>query len=261
LAVSRYGPARQKETNDMTRRQIVEIDESKCDGCGQCVPACAEGAIRVIDGKARLVADVYCDGLGACLGHCPQGAIRIVERDADAFDESAVEHARRAEEEAKPSPACGCPGAAMWDLRLNVLPAAAHRPARQESREAEAALAHWPIQLRLVPPNAPFLHRADLFLVADCVPFACAGFHEQILRGRPIVIGCPKLDDARAYVDKLAEMLIRSEVASLTVVHMEVPCCTNFVRIAAEAVQRSGRSVPLHDITISIGGQIMTRET
>jgi ferredoxin len=241
----------------MTRRWIVEIDEAKCDGCGQCVPACAEGAIRVVDGKARLMADVYCDGLGACLGHCPQGAIAIVEREADPFDQAAAEHAKEASEEAKPTPACGCPGAAMRDLRLNVAPDSTHRhPPRPTSEDGQTALAHWPIQLRLVPADASFLRHADLFLVADCVPFACAGFHERVLRGRPIVIGCPKLDDTQAYVEKLTEMLLHSSLASLTVVHMEVPCCTNLLRIAAEAVHRSGVQIALHDVTISISGEV-----
>jgi Pyruvate/2-oxoacid:ferredoxin oxidoreductase delta subunit len=271
----------------MARRQIVEIDKTKCDGCGQCVPACAEGAIRIVDSKAELVSDVYCDGLGACLGECPRGAITIVEREAEAFDETLVGTShrggksvhvpllRRSSAEVGPASgtACeqavahravahrgGCPGAAMRDLRLQVAPAAAadRQPSSPAQQPDSPALAHWPIQLRLVPTNAPFLRQADLFLVADCVPFACARFHEHILQGRPIVIGCPKLDDARAYVDKLAEMLIRSDIRSLTVVHMEVPCCTNLVRLASEAVRTAGSRAPLHEITISIGGDILS---
>ncbi len=268
----------------MARRQIVEIDKAKCDGCGRCVPACAEGAIRIIDGKAALVADVYCDGLGACLGECPCGAITIIEREAQPFDEasrpvgqtflSATKDATdladrnvcptavkngKAAAETKSSALSGCPGAAIRDLRLNVLPAAADRRLPQPARRADSPpLPHWPIQLRLVPANAPFLHQADLFLVADCVPFACSGFHEQILHGRPIVIGCPKLDDASAYVEKLAEMLVRSDLSSLTVVHMEVPCCTNLLRIAGEAMRAAGSEIPSREITISIGGEILS---
>jgi ferredoxin len=269
----------------MARRQIVEIDRAKCDGCGRCVPACAEGAIRIVDGKAELAADVYCDGLGACLGECPRGAITIVEREAQPFDEALARSSHRAEEPVssvpllrrssaecgpRPSAACeqttahrtGCPGAAMRDLRLNVVPAAAkHRSPQPANEIAAPALAHWPIQLRLVPTNAPFLHKADLFLVADCVPFACAGFHEQLLCGRPIVIGCPKLDDAGAYVDKLAEMLVQSDIRSLTVVHMEVPCCTNLLRIAGEAMRLAGLQIPVHDITIAISGEIRPAAT
>jgi Pyruvate/2-oxoacid:ferredoxin oxidoreductase delta subunit len=269
----------------MARRQIVEIDRAKCDGCGQCVPACAEGAIRVVDGKAELVADVYCDGLGACLGECPRGAITIIERDAQPFDEALAGDSRHtapagdrvpllrrssAERDPLPDAACkqtvahrapaGCPGAAMRDLRLSVVPAAAANrlPPQPAQRADSPALAHWPIQLRLVPADAPFLRQADLFLVADCVPFACAGFHEQVLRRRPIIIGCPKLDNAAAYVDKLAEMLVQCDIRSLTVVHMEVPCCTNLLRIAGEALRIAGSQVPLHDITVSISGEILS---
>jgi Pyruvate/2-oxoacid:ferredoxin oxidoreductase delta subunit len=213
----------------MAHRQIVEIDETKCDGCGRCVPACAEGAIRIVDGKAKLVADVYCDGLGACLGECPRGAITIVQREAEPFDER--------------------------KLQLNVLPASdvPRPPSAEPAPSAASALANWPIQLHLVPADAPFLRDADLFLVADCVPFACAEFHSRVLRRRPLVIGCPKLDNGRAYVDKLAEMLVRSTIKSLTVVHMEVPCCTNLVRIAGEAQRLAGSTIPLHEITISTG--------
>ncbi|MFZ1932519.1 MAG: 4Fe-4S binding protein [Thermoguttaceae bacterium] len=254
----------------MGRRQIVEIDEAKCDGCGRCVPACAEGAIRIVDGKAKLVADVYCDGLGACLGECPQGAITIVEREAQPFAETLVgasHHAeqmgnrvpvhRRSSAECGPLPGTsGCPGTAMRDMRLNVLPAA-KRPLLPPADQSDSpALAHWPIQLRLVPTDAPFLYQADLFLVADCVPFACAGFHGQVLRGRPIVIGCPKLDDAQGYVAKLAEMLVQSDIRSLTVVHMEVPCCTNLVRITGEAMRLAGSEIPLDEIVISTSGGI-----
>jgi Pyruvate/2-oxoacid:ferredoxin oxidoreductase delta subunit len=245
----------------MASRRIVEIDEAKCDGCGRCVPACAEGAIRIVDGKAKLVADIYCDGLGACLGECPRGAIKIIEREANPFDEAAV-HERQSPVAAPPKKQpsfAGCPGAAMHNLGLNVLPVAAaveRTPPRAASDDATPALSHWPIQLRLVPPDAPFLRKADLFLVADCVPFACADFHGQLLRRRPIVIGCPKLDDGQAYVEKLADMLVRSEISSLTVVHMEVPCCTNLVRIAAEAMRIAGVETPLHDVTISLRGEV-----
>jgi Fe-S-cluster-containing hydrogenase component 2 len=246
----------------MARRPIVDLDETKCDGCGLCVPACAEGAIRIVDGKARLAGDVLCDGLGACLGECPRGAITIIEREAEPFDEAAV-HARQHTpiETAGPTPPSftGCPGAAMHDLQLNVLPAvgSGQQPMSDPSTEGEPALSHWPVQLRLVPSNAPFLRDADLFLVADCVPFACETFHRRILRRHPVVIGCPKFDNAQAYVDKLAEMLVASNLQSLTVVHMEVPCCTQLLRIAAEAMRIAGRQVLVHDMTVSIRGEIL----
>jgi Pyruvate/2-oxoacid:ferredoxin oxidoreductase delta subunit len=237
----------------MTQRAVVEIDQEKCDGCGQCVPTCAEGAIKIIDGKARLVSDAYCDGLGACLGKCPRDAITIIQRDAAPFDEAAVR--------ARHAPAA-CPGAAAHDLRLNVLPPiGARESGSPESAPADAAspLSHWPIQLHLISPAAPSLKEADLFLVADCVPFACAEFHHRILRNRPVVIGCPKLDDGRAYVQKLADIFRHSAPRSLTVVHMEVPCCTNLLRIAAEAMKAAGTTLPLEDITISRRGEILSR--
>ena len=247
----------------MAERKIVEIDEEKCNGCGLCVPSCAEGAIRIIDGKAKLVSDVYCDGLGACLGTCPEDAIRIVERDAEPFDE---EEARRYVESIE-SPAAGaatspgCPGVAVRDLRMAVRPPGNQPPAASaEDDQADApssALGNWPIQLHLVPPNAPFLQNSDLLLVADCVPFACADFHRRFLQGRPVVIGCPKLDDARFYVDKLAAILTQSSINRVTVLHMEVPCCTGLARIAKAAIAQSGRSVPLEDVTISIQGKVL----
>ncbi len=206
----------------MAKRKIVQIDLEKCDGCGLCLPSCAEGAIQVIDGKARLVSDVYCDGLGACLGECPQGAIAIVEREAEAFDEQAA-HAHVA---------------AMPD-------------------EEPSALGNWPLQLHLVPATAPYLQNADLLLVADCVPFALADFHRRFLRGRPVVIGCPKLDDGEAYVAKLVSILTLASIRSLTVVHMEVPCCQGLVRIAQAALAATGAQVPLEDVTISIRGRVL----
>ena len=247
----------------MTRRQIVEIDQEKCDGCGQCVSACAEGAIQIVEGKARLVSDVYCDGLGACLGECPRGAITIVEREAEPFDEAAAHghHTPTTERPRRGEIVGGCPGASMREFQLNVLPPAAGA-ATSASRETPLAdglpsLSHWPIQLHLVPPSAPFLRNADLLLVADCVPFACGGFHRLILQRRPVVIGCPKLDDDRAYVQKLADIFRQSQPKSLTVVHMEVPCCTGLVRIAAEAVRLSGANVPLGDVAVTLRGEVL----
>lgn len=256
----------------MATRKIVEIDEEKCNGCGLCVPACAEGAIQIRDGKARLVADVYCDGLGACLGECPQDAIRVIQREAAEFDEEGAKRhvaALRAAP-AKPSLPCGCPGSAVRDLKLEVLASpvganvqSAGVPPTDSSRDGRApaehsALGNWPVQLRLVPPNAPFLRGADLLLVADCVPFALADFHRRFLAGRPVVIGCPKLDDGQQYVEKLAAILTTSSPKSLTVIHMEVPCCTGLVRIAQAARQTAGSDIPLRDVTISIRGEVLS---
>lgn len=250
----------------MANRKIIEIDQEKCDGCGQCVTACAEGAIEIRDGKARLVAETYCDGLGACLGTCPRDAIRIVEREAAVFNEASVhEHlADLGKRSGVAMPSGHCPGAGVRSLPQlpqvePPLGAGAARPGDEPSDAS--ALGNWPIQLKLVPPNAPFLRGADLLLVADCVPFAMADFHRQLLRGRPVVIGCPKLDDGQAYVEKLTAILAVSEVRSVTIVHMEVPCCKGLVRIAAAAMQHSGRKTPLREVTISVHGQILRSES
>jgi Pyruvate/2-oxoacid:ferredoxin oxidoreductase delta subunit len=254
----------------MVRRKVVAIDEEKCDGCGLCIPACAEGALRIVEGKARLVADVYCDGLGACLGECPQGAIRIVEREAEAFDEQAAGRqaarvravASAAESTQKPAPAA-CPGSMIVDLKLDrdqPGPAPERATSSQDTPRSPSPsrLGNWPVQLHLVQPHAPFLQNADLLLVADCVPFALGDFHGRFLGRRPVVIGCPKLDDADSYVEKLAQIITASEINSLTVIHMEVPCCTGLVRIAQSALQRCQRELPLEDVTISIRGRVVS---
>jgi Fe-S-cluster-containing hydrogenase component 2 len=289
----------------MAQRKIIQIDEEKCDGCGVCATACAEGAIAIRDGKARLVSEIYCDGLGACLGECPQGAITIIEREAEGFDEGATRRhlagrAKKEELAAAPAKAAvgpatlaqrlhavpgngglpvmpqakppafhfspgGCPGAAARSFQAKfaeAAEAAGGTPAPQDAGETPAlqsALGHWPVQLRLVPPNAPFFQDADLLLVADCVPFAYADFHRRFLREHPLAIACPKLDDKQAAVDKLAAILSMSSVRSLTVVHMEVPCCTGLVRIAEAAIALSGRDLPLEDVTISVRGQVLER--
>jgi ferredoxin len=250
----------------MAKRKIVAIDEAKCDGCGLCVPSCAEGAIQIIDGKARLVADVYCDGLGACLGECPNGAITITEREAEPFDEEAVRArmVRLKADQSRRAPTAGCPGAAAQSLPGRSLPMVAcptGTPEGESSGSGSSALQNWPVQLHLVPPGAPFLKDRDLLLVADCVPFACAEFHGRLLRGRPVVVGCPKLDDPQSYVDKLCAILAASSIKSLSVVRMEVPCCSALVRIAEAAMKASGVNVPLEEVTISIQGEILDGES
>ncbi len=244
-------------------RKIVRIDADKCNGCGECVTACVEGAIQLVNGKARLVSDSYCDGLGACLGHCPADAITVEERDAPEFDEKgAMAHAghvcpgtmaRRMARERGPVKECG-----VGVPRLSGT--AEGGCATSASGEMESELTHWPVQLKLVAPNAPALRGADLLLAADCVPFAFPDFHARFLRGKALLIGCPKLDDAPYYVEKLTQILIQSDVRSLTVVHMEVPCCSGLTRIAQAALERSGKAVPAHDVTISIEGKVL-RET
>lgn len=238
-------------------REIVHIDEEKCNGCGLCVPACAEGAIQLINGKARLVADNLCDGIGACLGHCPQGAILIEKRVADEFDEEAVaEHLQAAAKVAAPKYAHGhggggCPSAIL----RNFAPVSAAASA-DLAGERPSELRQWPVQMHLVPPTAPFLKGADLLLAADCAPFAHADFHRDILKGRALLIGCPKLDDGQAYLEKLTAMLRLNDIKSLTVAHMEVPCCSGLIQIAKRAIADSGKEVPLTTIRIGIQGDV-----
>lgn len=262
-------------------RKIVHIDEAKCDGCGQCIPSCAEGAIALVNGKARLSGDALCDGLGACLGECPQGAITVIEREADAFDEAVVathlarqgrapaaDHAAKAPAPApaRPRPLLsvvpsgdpapqggGCPGSRSRTLSPRAAPPAnaAAAPASGESR-----LAHWPVQLHLVPVGAPWLDGADLLVAADCVPFAYARFHDDLLAGHALVVGCPKLDDNRFYAEKLGQMLARSDVRSVTVARMEVPCCGGISMAARQAIAASGKAIPLRDVVVGVDGAL-----
>lgn len=245
----------------MAVRKVVVIDEAKCDGCGDCVTSCAEGAIAVIDGKARLVSEIYCDGLGACLGHCPQGAITIEEREAAAFDEAATQthlSTLRRAQAATPLRVTEtphqCPGSTLRSLDRPVAAApTAHAPVGDLASE----LRNWPIQLTLVPPMAPYLQGADILLVADCVPFAYADFHRKFLKDKPVIIGCPKLDQMDAYAKKLTEIVRVAKPKSLSVLHMEVPCCSGFTRLAHYALQAAASDVPLTDVTIGIRGEIL----
>jgi Fe-S-cluster-containing hydrogenase component 2 len=236
-----------------TVRSIIHIDEEKCNGCGLCATACAEGAIQIVDGKARLVKEQYCDGLGACLGECPQGAIRIEQRVADGYDADATaDHLRTLGRDPAAAYAheygaapASCPGAAV----KSFAPAATAVAVAQAS-----ALRQWPVQLTLVPPVAPYFQGADLLLTADCVPYAYADYHSELLAGRAVVVGCPKLDNTQAHVEKLTAILTQSEIRSLTVAIMEVPCCQGLVRVAQEALAASGKDIPLAVVTIGIRG-------
>ncbi|MGD0794970.1 MAG: 4Fe-4S binding protein [Dehalococcoidales bacterium] len=240
---------------EKTMRKIVKIDEEKCDGCGACVISCAEGALKIIDGKAKLVSEKYCDGLGNCLD-CPQGAITIEEREAEDFDESAVEAHLHGEEVEEKMP-CGCPSANI--ARFVREPATAIKTEARPQAAVASRLGHWPVQLALVPPTAPFLKGADVVLSAHCVPFAYAGFHQDFLdESTALLVACPKLDDFQAHQKKLDEILKQSGIKSLTVVHMEVPCCSGLVHMAKQAILTSGNVVPFRDITISIRGERKT---
>jgi ferredoxin len=283
----------------MAKRDIVKIDEKKCNGCGQCIPNCHEGALRIIDGKARLVSDLFCDGLGACIGNCPQGAITIEKRAAKPYDERRVmkdiaakgpatikahllhlrEHGadelyeeglKYLREKKIPVPAgvekkeerlaCGCPGSQVREIEpcgcadgdAESEPCGCESPA---PRRGKSMLRTWPVQLHLVPPHAPYLKGADLLICADCVPFAYPSFHDDFIRGRVALVGCPKLDDAGAYVEKLAEIFAQNDVNSITVVHMEVPCCFGMAKVVREALRRSGKDIEFEDITITTKGE------
>jgi len=247
----------------MAKRQIIKIDEEKCNGCGLCTQACAEGALAVIDGKARLVSEIYCDGLGACLGECPQGALTIETREAEEFDEAAVE-AHLAEPEPcncpsmafAPQPAMhtGCPGSRVRVFEETDTPSPQPSPSGGGNREP-SALRQWPVQLALVPVDAPFLQGAELLIAADCVPVAYAGFHQDLLACRALVVGCPKLDDVASYQLKLTEMLRHSDIRKVTVARMEVPCCAGMVAAARRAVMASGRDIPFEEIVIGVKGE------
>jgi len=208
-------------------RKIIEIDEDRCNGCGQCILACAEGSLEIRDGKATVISDKYCDGLGACIGDCPMDALQIIEREAEEFDVEAVEEhlAKR-------------PGPVMIE---------------------ESPLSHWPIQIRLIPPNAPFLKGADLLVVADCVPPAFPQFHTELLEGKVMMLGCPKFDDAESYVEKFTEIFRGSEIASITAVVMEVPCCSGLPMIIRKALNASGKQIPMERVVIGTKGRILHR--
>ena len=237
-------------------RKMIEIDEEKCDGCGQCILSCAEGALELVNGKATLVGDLYCDGLGACIGECPQGALTITEREADPFDEDAVEE-RLAQERAKVvAPlACGCPSTAAMALEG----ARAAEPSPQAKGQA-SGLGHFPVKLQLMGPGAPFLMGADLVLLADCVATCYPDLHSDLLPGKAVAMGCPKLDDLEAHIQRLTEIIQHSALKSLTVAHMEVPCCSGFVYAAEQALKRSGKSLPFHRLEIGRDGKVLARE-
>ncbi|MFC2036036.1 ATP-binding protein [Chloroflexota bacterium] len=233
-------------------RKIINIDEGKCNGCGLCVPACAEGALQIVDGKVKLISEKYCDGLGACLGECPQGAIIIEERAAEGFDEEATKHHLERKEQITEELSCDCPSAMVTQFKNQE----AIGVDLGESTEQQSTLSQWPVQLTLVPPTAPFLQGTDLVLAADCVPFAYADFHRNFLRNHSLLVACPKLDDFQAHLKKLIDILSYSQVESLTVVHMEVPCCFGLVQMAEQAVQLSGKDIPFKEVTIGVKGDL-----
>jgi len=247
-------------------RQIIKIDEELCNGCGMCVPSCAEGALKIINGKAKVVSDKYCDGLGACLGECPQGALSIETREADDFDEeaamanvAAVPSGPRMEahNHSAHDPKHGgfvCPSAKMIDRRTE-----AHSDEPKESASVASELRQWPVKLYLVNPSAPYFQNADLLVAADCVPFAYGAIHPDFLRGKTLVTGCPKFDDVELYADKLKQIFKDNNIKSITILQMEVPCCSGIQRLVEFAILASGKDIPVESIKISLEGEVKSR--
>jgi NAD-dependent dihydropyrimidine dehydrogenase PreA subunit len=231
----------------MVRRKILRIDQQKCTGCGLCVPSCAEGALKIIDGKLTLISDDLCDGLGACIGECPYDAISIEEREADAFDSDAVKQ-HLSQRQVTPS---GCPS-------IQVNHYTNHRSTSDHDTDRISRLTQWPIQLALVPSHTPHLNDAHLLIAADCVPFAFADFHEMFLQGHSLIIGCPKLDNQESYLNKLVQIFKSSTLKSITVVNMEVPCCQGLFHLVRQAQILSGKDIPITQEIISIKGKRIT---
>lgn len=273
-------------------RSIIKIDEEKCNGCALCIPNCPEGALQIIDGKVRLISDLFCDGLGACIGHCPEDAITIEEREAEPYDEkktmanivkhgenTVIAHLKHLKEHGetdlfgqaveylkennipvpsleKPAPfpaSGGCPGSRMMQF------------GQPETEAGETSgpglvsqLKQWPIQIHLVPPNAPYFENADLLVAADCVPFAYAEFHRDLLKGKIVLVGCPKLDDSQFYIEKLTRIFSSNDLKSITCAHMEVPCCLGLDHIVKSALEKAGKEIPYRDVTIGIKGEKQT---
>jgi ferredoxin len=242
----------------MAVRNIVKIDEEKCDGCGNCVIACAEGAMEIRDGKAAIIKQSYCDGLGACLGECPKGALTIEQRDVEAFDEEAVKaHLARMKgretQDHEPLPGDGCPGARALHLPERRAPL----PAEEKESRAGSALRNWPVQIHLLPVRAPFFDKADVLVAGDCLPFAMGDFHRRLLPGTTLAVGCPKLDDAAAYGNKLAQIFSQNDIRSVKIAYMEVPCCAGLVRIVKKAVEATGKTIRVSTVKVGIRGEVL----
>ncbi len=270
----------------MAKRQIIEIDEKKCNGCGLCVPGCAEGALQIVDGKARLISDLFCDGLGACIGTCPQGAIEVIEREAEDYDEvkvlderiipagentirihlehladhgaddylrTALEHLKKRGIEVdymkkEKTHHAGCPGKQAMTIERSAKKSA-------DDVTMESKLTNWPVQLDLISPHSPYLKNADIVILADCVAYAYANTHRDFIDGRVVLIGCPKLDDGEAYVEKISSIVKTADPASIKVVRMEVPCCGGMVEIVKQAIIRAGKVIPFEVAVIGINGE------
>ncbi|MGO9014531.1 MAG: 4Fe-4S binding protein [Dissulfurispiraceae bacterium] len=243
-----------------TMRKIVEINEDLCNGCGECVQSCAEGALQIIDGKARLVSEIYCDGLGACLKECPQGAIKITEREAAAFDEHATEEylkEKSVKQESVGTLNCGCPSSRLQMFGSSPCSEANKPSAHVNNISSTSALTHWPVQIRLVPPTAPFLKGANLLVAADCTPVAYPDFHSDFLKDKVIMMGCPKFDNADEYIQKFADIFRTADIRSVTVVIMEVPCCSKLPVIVERGMAIAGKQIPVEEVVISTRGYVL----
>ncbi len=246
------------------KRKIVQIDQEKCDGCGLCIEACHEGAIELVNGKAQLVSDIYCDGLGDCLGECPRDAITIIEREADPYDDDAVQQRLREQSASKTGqpPAAsggGCPGMRMMQFEDDSRSQVSQKDGSEPIQPS--ALRQWPIQLALVPVNAPYWQDADILITADCVAYALGDFQSRLLQGRRMVVACPKLDQRiNDYIEKMSAIIESNNINSLTVAYMEVPCCHGMLRIAEQAVAASGKNMPVRKVKIGIQGDVKEDE-
>jgi ferredoxin len=280
----------------MAKRRIIEIDEEKCNGCSLCIPNCPEGALQIIDGKARLISDLFCDGLGACIGECPEGAISVIEREAEEYDEKKVmknivekgrnvikahlehlkshnqtkyfrqaveylnengienpeESCKEEIEERQPDLHYQCLGLKLLDRNKEETETCISSPVSEEKSQ----LRQWPVQIMLVPRDAPYFDNADLLISADCVPFSFAGFHNSLLKGRILLVGCPKLDDSVLYRDKITDIFKNNNIKSVTVAHMEVPCCFSLVKLVEDAVKISGKNISIKTAEIGVKGDI-----
>lgn len=232
------------------KRNIIEIDREKCNGCGQCVDACHEGAIQMVDGKAQLVSDIYCDGLGDCIGHCPVDAITIIEREAGAFDQAAVAARIKTKQSGVP-PAGGCPGLRSFSFNTENVSSSA-----EPAAVGASALRQWPVQLHLVPIQAPFWQDSDLLIAADCTAIAYPDLHAKLLKGRSVAMACPKLDDTSTYVDKLTAIFKTNDIKSVTIARMTVPCCSKISVIVEAALNNCGKTIPCNVITINLDGTV-----
>ncbi len=257
----------------MAIREIIRIDEELCDGCALCVPACAEGAIKIIDGKARLISETYCDGMGACLGECPQNAITIERRDAAEYNETAVEENLKKSAKAELLPAGftiepqrrhhqgafpACPGSLSRSLNKTAAGELENTP---EPSSHKQVLSNWPVQLMLAPTRAPYFDNADLVIAADCVPFAFASFEQTIIKGRTLLIACPKLDNVSIYLEKLRDIFAANVIQSITIAFMEVPCCFGLVALVKQSLEASGKQIPVNAVKLGIRGELLERKS